>query len=174
MSPARSQHIAALFRRRARMVERMVRARANVPGQVIEDACQTAWERLCEHAEVELQDALAVRWLVITATREAWKRGRTERGREPDGRDGPSEPEAALEERVIGASDPCEVVLRRETHRERVRELAHLTPREQRFLALHAVGLSYREVARVEQASLRTVERQILRARRKLHPIQQS
>jgi hypothetical protein len=49
------------------------------------------WERLCAHPEVELHDAGAVQSLVLTATREAWKRGRIRRDH-PEG-SGPPDPE---------------------------------------------------------------------------------
>ena len=47
-------------------------------------------------------------------------------------------------------------------------ELDTLTARERRYLALQAIGLNYSEIAVRESASQRTVERQLMRAKRKL------
>jgi hypothetical protein len=46
----------------------------NAPTAVIEDACQTAWERLCTHPGVEPVAPSAVKWLVVTEMREVWRR----------------------------------------------------------------------------------------------------
>ena len=165
MSPPRSDEIAVLFERCARRVTRLVSARANVPAAVIEDACQTAWLRLCAHSEVEPCEEVAVQWLVITATREAWKRSRAGREEPVGSWLGEPDHDAELPDPVGEASDPSELVL---VHRERVARLGALTARERRFLGLQAIGLSYSEVAAVGEASLRTVERQIERGRRKL------
>ena len=47
-------------------------------------------------------------------------------------------------------------------------ELAALPARQRRLLALQAFGLSYAEIAQREGCTPRTVERQLLRARRAL------
>jgi len=62
-------------------------------------------------------------------------------------------------------SDPCAVVLAREEASQR---LAQLTERERVYLALQGLGYTYVEMAQATSASLRTVERQVLRGRRKL------
>jgi DNA-directed RNA polymerase specialized sigma24 family protein len=46
--------------------------------------------------------------------------------------------------------------------------LAILTDRERLYLALQGHGCDYTEMAHMTSATLRTVERQVLRARRKL------
>jgi hypothetical protein len=68
----RADQIAALYAQQARVVQRQVARRVNAPTAVIEDACQTAWERLCTHPAVEPVAPSAVKWLVVTAMREAW------------------------------------------------------------------------------------------------------
>jgi hypothetical protein len=50
---ARVDQIAALYAEQARLVQRQVARRVNAPTAVIEDACQTAWERLCTHPDVD-------------------------------------------------------------------------------------------------------------------------
>src|SRR5436305_5340586 len=137
MSPNRSEQIASLFRRRARVMERLVAARASVPAAVIEDACQTAWERLCRHPEVPVEEEkVALQWLVVTATREAWKRGRLRR--EESIQTWPADPDGDAEalDPVGEASDPCDLAIAREVHRERIARIHALTVRERHFLAL--------------------------------------
>jgi len=49
---------------------------------------------------------------------------------------------------------------------ERIREVRCLPERQQRVVWLHALGLSYTEMAAHEGCTRRTVDRQLLRARR--------
>ena len=167
--------VASLFARQARDVVRLVGARVRAPYVVIEDACQTAWMRLLAHGEVDVEGPGAVRWVVITATREAWRR--SAQRQTPTGswsavggelRDG------ELPEPAGHSADPVEVAIEREHTRELQERLNTLTGRERRFLALQALGLSYQEIAFQTGASLRTVERQILRGRHKLNITPQS
>ena len=48
--------------------------RAHAPHAVIEDACQTAWARLCARQDVEVEAPHTVRWLVVVAVHEAWRK----------------------------------------------------------------------------------------------------
>jgi RNA polymerase sigma factor (sigma-70 family) len=50
--------------------------------------------------------------------------------------------------------------------RERLASIRRLPQRQQQVLWLHALGLSYNEIARHTGCTTRTVERQLLRARR--------
>ena len=59
---------------------------------------------------------------------------------------------------------PHELVERR----ERLREVQRLPERQQRVVWLHAIGLSYAEIALTEGCTRRTVDRQLLRARQVL------
>jgi len=168
IASGRGERIAALYERQGAAVKRLVSHRARVPEAVIEDACQTAWVRLCEHPDVTLGARAAVKWLVTTAVREAWRH--TSRRREltvggwlPDA-EGPGE----LSEPSGEVPDPLLVALEREHTDELRRELDALTVRERQFLALQAAGLSYVEIAVRLGVSTRTAERQILRGRRKL------
>jgi len=159
---SRQQLISSLYAQHAGRVERLVARQA---GGDVQDACQTAWERLLGHEEVDVQGRGVIQWLVITAAREAWKRSRKrelpfETLRGEDGESEPFDPAG-------NAADPLAVVLERDDSRRR---LARLTDRERQFLALQALGLTYTEIAQATGSSPRTAERQILRARRKLRP----
>jgi hypothetical protein len=96
---ARADQIAALYAEQARLVQRQVARCVNAPTAVIEDACQTAWERLCTHPDVEPVAPSAVKWLVVTAMREAWRRA--------GGREIPTDP-TDLGEPVSDAPSPLE------------------------------------------------------------------
>ena len=156
---ARADQIAALYAEQARLVQRQVARRVNAPTAVIEDACQTAWERLCTHPDVEPVAPSAVKWLVVTAMREAWRRA--------GGREIPTDP-TGLGEPVSDAPSPLEQAIAREDTDELRDQLRRLTDRQRQFLALQAAGLTYAEIAERTGATLRTVERQILRGRHKL------
>lgn len=139
---------------------------ARQAGGDVQDACQTAWERLLGHEEVDVQGRGVIQWLVITAAREAWKRSGRKRELPFEtrrGEDGQAEPFDPAGD----SPDPLAVVLERDDARRR---LARLTDRERQFLALQALGLTYTEIAQATATSPRTAERQILRARRKLRP----
>ena len=161
----RTDQIAALYRREAALVSRAVSRQARVPADVLEDACQTAWTRLCSHSEVDVAcPAAAVSWLVVTATRVAWRYSKArERPTEVD-----LEAEFADRELLVaaaGSPDPFDVVIRRDEARAR---LVLLSNRQRRMIALQAAGLTYDEISADTGATRRTVERQILSARHKL------
>ena len=93
-------------------------------------------------------------WLARTAVHEAFKLLRRDR------RDAPLE---AVPEHV-SSPPPHELVERR----EQLAAIAGLPERQQRVLWLHALGLSYAEIALHERCTTRTVERQLLRARQRV------
>src|SRR5205823_1657156 len=128
--------------------------------EVVEDACHHAWTKLINQGDDVNRDAALV-WLARTAIREAWKLDRRER-RELS-LDGALEEqgEPALPARL---PDPAE----RAEQRERLRELSRLSERQRRLVWLRAAGLSYVEMAAFTGDSVRTVERQVLRASRSL------
>jgi RNA polymerase sigma factor (sigma-70 family) len=139
-----------LYSELAGRLEHIVRLDVRAPDAVIEDACQFAWSRLLHHGH-RVHRATVMSWLARTAVHEAFKLLRRDR------RDVPLE---AVSEQVSRAS-PHELVERR----ERLAEIAGLPERQQRALWLHALGLSYAEIALHERCTTRTVERQLLRAR---------
>lgn len=148
----------ALYRSVAQRLEQIVRAEVRAPDTVIEDACQFAWSRLVHHAH-RVRRECALAWLAQTARREAVKLVRR------DGRDisldAALELGASLGRATVGA-EPEELF---EQHR-RLELVDTLPERQRRVLWLHALGLSYAEIALQTGYSLRTVERQLLRAKR--------
>jgi RNA polymerase sigma factor (sigma-70 family) len=136
-------------------LEQIVRLDVRAPEVVIEDACQFAWSRLLHHRD-RVHRETVLSWLARTAVHEAFKLSRRDRR------------EASLEETAAAALEigatPVEVV----EQRERLAELGRLPERQQRALWLHALGLSYAEIARHETCTIRTVERQLLRARQRI------
>jgi RNA polymerase sigma factor (sigma-70 family) len=155
----RADQIAALYAQQARLVQRQVTRRVNAPAVVIEDACQTAWERLCTHPDVEPVAPSAVKWLMVTAMREAWRRAAA--------REIPTDL-TDLGEPISDAPSPLDQTIAREDTDELRDQLRRLTDRQRQFLALQAAGLTYAEIAERTATTLRTVERQILRGRHKL------
>jgi RNA polymerase sigma factor (sigma-70 family) len=144
----------------ASRLEQIVRLDVRAPDVVIEDACQFAWSRLLHHRHRVRTDTV-MPWLARTAVREAFKLLRR-RGRE-----------VSLEAEIDQAGEPAcrlapatpqELV----EQRERLAEIGQLPERQQRALWLYAFGLSYAEIAVHEGCTLRTVERQLLRAQHRV------
>jgi RNA polymerase sigma factor (sigma-70 family) len=144
--------VAELYPLLARPLERIVRFGVTAPDVVIEDACQTAWTRLLCHT---VRPDAVMSWLVQTATREARRSSMRRRRELPI--------EAALS--ALGPN-PEELV----AHRQQLARLSTLKVRQQRVAWLKALGLSYEEIAAHEACTKRTVERQLLRARKLLQP----
>jgi DNA-directed RNA polymerase specialized sigma24 family protein len=164
----RQAELAAFYTAHRGALERILRRRVRTSEAVIEDACQTAWTILCAHPDVAVHEHTTLGWLITTATREAWKQSRHLAEREtPAGAFQPPGDNAdhELAEPVGSAPDPCAVVVARDEASQR---LAILTDRERVYLALQGHGYDYTEMAHMTSATLRTVERQVLRARSKL------
>jgi RNA polymerase sigma factor (sigma-70 family) len=139
-------------------LEKIVRAVVRAPDVVVEDACQFAWSRLLYHRERVRRDT-ALGWLAKTAVREA-SRATRRRARElPLDADVPT-----VRARVPG---PAELVEQTQT----LKAIGSLPRRQQRVLWLTGLGLSYREMARHETCTPRTVERQLTRARQNLREL---
>ncbi len=139
-----------------------MRKDVRAPDAVIEDACQFAWSRLLYHRDRVGHDC-ALSWLAKTAVREAVKLVR--RDQRELSLEGAVERELERPGRPPGrglAPGPEEHF----EQRERLGALAGLPERQRRVLWLHALGLSYAEIGLQTGDSPRTVERQLLRARR--------
>jgi RNA polymerase sigma factor (sigma-70 family) len=157
---ARPNDVGELYRTLSGRLEQIVRFDVRAPDAVIEEACQFAWTRFVDHADRVRHEAV-LSWLVTTAVREAFKLIR--RGNRFVSLD-------AVVERggetvaAAAAPGPDELI----EQRERLRALAQLSERQQRLVWLHALGLSYNEIALYTGCTPRTVERQLLRAKRRL------
>ncbi len=150
----RSDDVGELYGAVSGRLEQIVRKRVRAPDALIEEACQVAWSRLVDRRDgVRRETALA--WLATTASREALKQLRHQRR------------ELSLEvlAEEAGAHAPVEEVVEQ---RARLASVRGLPERQQRLVWLQGLGLSYTEMARYTGASTRTVERQLLRARRAL------
>lgn len=152
--------VGELYEHRAGQVRRLVRHQVRAPEPLIEDACQVAWIRLVDRRRGVNRDA-AVAWLVTTAMREAFRLIARANRELPLGVliDDPGE----LGDSASGPS-PEEIVLQR----ARLQALRALPERQRQLVWLQGLGLSYAEMADRTGASRRTVERQLIRARRRL------
>lgn len=154
MTPRDIEH---LYRQHARRLRHVVGFCIGAPEATIDDACHAAWSRLIDrHREVSDDTALA--WMARTAMREATRLSE-EQGRT-----------CSLEAALAEGGEAAEALLAPSVEEifERRRQLGLvgvLPLRQQRFVWMVALGLSYAEIAAREGCTLRTVERQILRAR---------
>jgi RNA polymerase sigma factor (sigma-70 family) len=150
--------VAQLYPRLSRRLEQIVSFEIDAPDPVIEDACQLAWSRLIRHAD-RVDPASVLSWLVCTAKRDAVKLLRREQ------RD--ASLEAVLESIGEAALKRCTPSLEELVgQRQRIGAVSALPSRQRRALWLHAAGQSYGEIAVLTGDTRRTVERQLLRARR--------
>jgi RNA polymerase sigma factor (sigma-70 family) len=135
----------------------IVRRNLTAPEALIEDACQVAWSRWAA-LPAEARPGATLPWLVTTATRIALRMLRQER------RTLPLEVVGELAELPSSAGDPAALA---ELH-DRLAELRRLPRRQQRIVWLQGAGFRYDEISAATGDSTRTVERQLLRARRRL------
>lgn len=157
---AESDDVGELYAALAERLRQVVRFGIRAPDALIEDACQIAWSQLIRHRGSFRREA-ALSWLITTASREALKLIRrcdrelsldqmAERDREP------AQP--------LWAGGPEEIV----ELRSQLDLIRALPQRQQRLVWLQGLGLSYAEMAGYTGESPRTVERQLLRAKRAL------
>jgi RNA polymerase sigma factor (sigma-70 family) len=156
-----SGEVAELYCSVSKRLEEIVRIVVRqASDSVVEDACQFAWDRLVHHrARVRRETALA--WLARTAIREA----RRLRGREDQFLSLDAVFELAGDAAVVGEVPAADEVTER---RERLRAVGELPARQQRVVWLQALGLNYLEMAAETGCTTRTVQRELLRARRAL------
>jgi RNA polymerase sigma factor (sigma-70 family) len=152
--------VAELFAEQASRVRRLVRAGVRAPEPMVEDACQLAWVRLFQRRASVRRDT-ATAWLVRTAIREAVKQLH---------RDGREVSLDALAEQAGDRPAPSTPALLDELveQRARLESIRILPERQQRLVWLQGLGLTYTEMAGQTGATRRTVERQLLRAKRTL------
>jgi RNA polymerase sigma factor (sigma-70 family) len=133
-----------------------------------EDGCQSAWVALLGHRQIPC-DGRGLAWLRVVAVRAAW---RASRAREVPGGSmaGGEVGEREFAEPVASSRGPLERVMDVEATDAARARLRGLPLRERRAVALYGAGLSYVEIAETTGDSVRTVERQLGRARRRLRP----
>lgn len=161
-APGGAGDVGELYGLLAKRLEQIVRLDVRAPDAVIEDACQFAWSRLIHHRH-RVHRETVMSWLARTAVHEAVKVVR--RDRRELSLDGAAEDEDENPAIVPTVPGPDVLVERR----ERLAELGRLPERQQRLLWMHALGLSYVEIAAHEGCTVRTVDRQLIRARRALN-----
>lgn len=149
------QEVANLYAAQAIRVRRLVHLRLTAPDAVVEDACQVAWMRLVLHRS-RVRRQTAASWLVRVAAREAL------RLMDLRDRDRPLE---VLDDDPGRAPDLIDAFADSDVRRGAI---DHLPERQRRLVWLQGLGFSYSEMAGVTGDSPRTVERQLLRAKRKL------
>jgi RNA polymerase sigma factor (sigma-70 family) len=144
-----------LFARYAARLARIVARQVRTSNANVEDACAFAWLQMLRYQPAR---ETLLSWLVRTGTREAVKLHRqAERDLEPVD-------EVTDREGVQQTVEVClDLLIARETL-----AAARLRPREAEILAAHASGFTYAEIAVQGGVTPRTVERQLLRARRKV------
>jgi RNA polymerase sigma factor (sigma-70 family) len=152
--------VGELYATLAARLERIVRMDVRAPGPVIEDACQFAWGRLW-HRREEVRRETALPWLVTTAVREAVRLLRSQAGWLSLEAELAASGDRAVQAHAPPAADLFEL-------RAQLDGIRSLSQRQQMVLWLHGLGFSYGEIATYTGSTMRTVERQILRGKRKL------
>ncbi len=142
----------------AGQLERIVRSQVRACDAVIDDACQTAWIQLLSH-DGRVRTSSVLSWLSTTAIHEAFRLLRRS-GRDLSLELASEETPALIEVAVVPGPDEAMEL------RERLDSLRRLPERQQRMLWLHGIGLSYADIADSTGCTPRTVERQLLRAKR--------
>jgi RNA polymerase sigma factor (sigma-70 family) len=154
--------VAELYGALAGSLRRIVAGQVTAPEAVIEDACQFAWSTLVRYRR-RVRRETALGWLARTAMREAFKLIRSERR------------ELSLDELFerFSAGTPAPWALTPSVEeqvelRARLASLEALPERQQRVIWLQGLGFSYAEMAGCTGSSRRTVERQLMRAKKTL------
>lgn len=120
----------------------------------VEDACSFAWMQLFR-TDPERGPRLFA-WLKTVAVREAIRLdGRTRRS-------------VALEDVTLGGIPGGDTLESAVEVREALTAVANLPDRQREMFSLFVAGYGYREIGQRTGATTRTVERQLLRARRRL------
>jgi RNA polymerase sigma factor (sigma-70 family) len=156
----RNASLAVLYAELAPQLQRIVSANVRASSTLVEEACQIAWTGLVAERD-QLIPGTEIGWLATTATREALRLARTQR--RDLSLEQEQEQEGELVELVFEPGPERAVELR-----ERLAEVRQLPVRQQRLVMLQGFGYRYEEISEVTGDSCRTIDRQLVRARRKL------
>jgi RNA polymerase sigma factor (sigma-70 family) len=154
------------YRRLAPLLERAVTRATSATRPVVEEACQAAWSRLY-NAEVQPADPALFNWLSTTAVREAWRQARKQRRELTLVAQDESVELGQLIEFPAREPGPDQVA----ELRSRLGAIGRLPVRQRRMVWLQGLGYDYAEIAEETGDTLRTVERQIRRAKRTLEDL---
>jgi len=156
--------VAELYARSAGLVRGRVCSEVTASEAVIDDACQFAWIRLLHHRHRIGRDR-AVSWLITTALHEVFKLVRR------DSHD--LSLEQLMEEtgdlRITRTAPAPEEAVGARLRLELLRELPE---RRERLMWLQGLGFSYPEMATQTGATVRTVDRQLTKARRTVRALE--
>jgi RNA polymerase sigma factor (sigma-70 family) len=148
-----------LFQQHASRLSRVVQGALRVRPHIVEEACAFAWLQLVR-TQPERQQIFA--WLRVVATHEALRLLREEGRQEPTA--GANLEADDLADFVFQVSVDATSEERRRAC-EALELIAALPEREARIFARHVAGYTYEEISAETGDSLRTVERQLVRAR---------
>jgi RNA polymerase sigma factor (sigma-70 family) len=162
-APARVGDETTLFAELHPKLARQVRPLVRTSEENVQDACSFAFLQLLRY---QPSREGVFPWLLTVAVREAVKLDR--RGRRD--RRLPARDDGVELEPVDQRADPNDLWLETLAALEALEAIAAagLTARQARIVALHAAGHTYESISEMLGLSVRTVERQLLRARRKL------
>ncbi len=155
-----SAELGQLYVELAPQLRRVVGTHLRAPEWVLDDACQMAWEALLVRpGQVDRTHALG--WLATTARREALgllKRSSAELCLDASGH----------AEVIFGmAPDPQQAA----EFWERLGQVRRLSRRQQRIVWMQSLGFGYEEIAAHTGETRRSVERQLVSARRRLKAV---
>lgn len=162
--PSRTEAIEALYAAKSTELHHAVRRAVNIPEDLVEDACSYAWCQLIANERIAAETT-SFGWLYVVALRQGYVlSGRLRR-----------EPAVGLPtelpQQTLATPDSWRAVERHLELETRRVLLAQIPERKRQLVLLHAAGFSYQEIARMTGDTLRTVERQLLRAKRALRAL---
>ena len=152
--------IGQLYADLAPQLRRILGMNLQAPDWLLDDACQMAWEALLLHSE-PVARAQVLGWLATTARRKALRLLKR-----------------AQAELCLDASEHAEAIfgVSPDPHQsaefwERLGQVRRLSRRQQRIVWMQSLGFEYAEIAAETGETRRSVERQLLSARRRLKPV---
>lgn len=157
----RATQIEALYRRDAARLQRAVARRARADQTVIEDACAYAWVELLTNENVDVTADAIFGWLLLVATREAWRLANRD-----------ARASVRLDDPESGADPASSLDVEAQVQaREDLRLLDQLTPKQAEMMRLHAAGLDYNEIAERLGVTYTNVNKHLTKARKKLRDL---